>query len=181
MTRPIAAFLVIIPLAACMPGDAGEAAGMGGSAAASPAASTSATPPDTPVSSLDPPGKPQLPPTPTQECPVAASRGWSAAVFGKPPSSSGDRLRVAGTVTLARSGYRARLEQGPVLEIHPPIQRLELAFEGGGADGPREVEVHGEFPALSEYGAIEIRCGTRTVVTITSVAWTENAIMEKDH
>lgn len=110
---------------------------------------------------------------------MAASRGWSAAVIGKPPSS-GDRLRVAGTVTFARSGYRARLEQGPVLEIHPPIQRLELAFERGGADGPREVEVHGVFPALSEYGAIEIPCGTRTVATITSVAWTENAIMEMD-
>lgn len=135
---------------------------------------TSSSDPDTPVSSDDPPGSPP-PVGATPECPVIDSGGWSAVVLGKPPSLP-DRLRVSGMVRLSDSGVTARLEQGPVLEIHPPIQHVELVFERSGAGpwgDPREVAVRGEFPALSEYGAIDIRCGARSLATITEVAWTE--------
>lgn len=168
-----------LTLAACTPGEGNElAAGDGADAAATPTGNFAATgsAPDTPVSNLDP-VIPPPPPTPSAECPLFASSGWSAAVIGKPPGA-GDRLRVSGELMLAQGGYRARLEQGAVLEIYPPIQRLELRFERTGAPGPREIAVSGEFPALSEYGSIDIRCGTRTVATITSVAWTENKVME---
>lgn len=180
MPKLAASTVLFLALAACTPGEGNEfAAGDGSDAVASPAGNSAATspPPDTPVSSEDPVA-PQPPATPTPECPVVASRGWSAAVIGKPPGS-GDRLRVSGTLTLSGDGYRARLEQGPVLEIHPPIQQLELRFERSGGRGPREVAVRGEFPALSEYGSIDIRCGNRTVATISSVAWTENRIMDE--
>ena len=63
--------------------------------------------------------------------------------------------------------------------MHPPIQRLELVFERTGS-AQREIAVRGEFPALAEYGAIDIRCGARSLASITSVAWTENRIMEED-
>ena len=179
MAKPVVPVLATLALFACAPGEGNELAAVDGSSAAHPArnAATSRPSPDTPVSNTDPVIS-QPPATSTPDCPVVASRGWSAAVIGKPPGS-GDRLRVSGTLTLSEGGYRARLEQGPVLEIHPPIQQLELRFERTGASRPRDIEVRGEFPALSEYGSIDIRCGSRTVATIGSVAWTENRIMEE--
>ena len=177
MVRPIATVVLALALVACVPGAEREGAADDGPDAVTRSAA-SAQSPDTPVSNLDPIAPPP-PATPPAKCPVVSSHGWSAAVIGKPPGS-GDRLRVSGTLTLAEGGWRARLEQGPVLEIYPPIQQLELAFERTGADGPREFIVRGEFPALNEYGAIEIRCGARSVATITGVAWTENRIMEDD-
>lgn len=180
MAKPVVPVLATLALFACAPGEGNELAAVDGSSAAHPArnAATSRPSPDTPVSNTDPVIS-QPPATPTPDCPVVSSNRWSAAVIGKPPGS-GDRLRVSGTLTLSGGGYRARLEQGPVLEIHPPIQQLELRFERTGGRGPREVAVRGEFPALSEYGSIAIRCGNRTVATISSVAWTENQIMEKE-
>ncbi|MCA1662442.1 MAG: hypothetical protein LC648_09975 [Novosphingobium sp.] len=180
MAKLIAPALLSMALIACAPGDGRELGGMDDSNSATPAArgAPSTQSPDAPVSNLDPVA-PQPPATPTAECPVLGSRGWSAAVIGKPPGA-GDRLRVEGVLVLSEGGYRARLEHGAVLEMHPPIQRLELAFERTGASGSREIAVRGEFPALSEYGAIDIRCGNRSLASITSVAWTENKIMEED-
>jgi hypothetical protein len=59
-----------------------------------------------------------------------------------------------------------------VLEIHPPIQQVELEFDPAAGEA-REVEVRGEFPALPEYGSIDVRCGGRSLATIGEVAWTE--------
>ena len=179
MAKPFASALLSATLVACAPGDGREVAAMDGSDSATPAArgAQSTQSPDTPVSNLDPVA-PRQPATPTAECPVVSSHGWSAAVIGKPRGAA-DRLRVQGTLVLAEGGYRARLEHGPVLEMHPPIQRLGLEFERAGG-GPREVAVRGEFPALSEYGAIDIRCGNRSLASITSVAWTENKIMDEE-
>ena len=164
-------------LIACAPGDGREMA-MDGSNSTTPAARNAMTSqsPDTPVSNRDP-VPPQPPPTPTPDCPLMSSHGWSAAVIGKPRGAA-DRLRVEGMLAMAEGGWRARLEHGPVLEMHPPIQRLELRFERAGS-GPREIAVRGEFPALAEYGAIDIRCGKRSLASITSVAWTENKIMDE--
>lgn len=165
-------------LIACAPGDGREVAEMDDSNSATPASRSamSTQSPDTPVSNRDP-VPPQPPPTPTADCPVVSSHGWSASVIGKPPGAA-DRLRVEGRLVLAEAGWRARLEHGPVLEMHPPIQRLELEFERA-RGGPREIAVWGEFPALAEYGAIDIRCGNRSLASITSVAWTENKIMDE--
>jgi len=172
--------LLSATLIACAPGDGRELTAMDGSNSATPASRSamSSQSPDTPVSNRDP-VPPHLPPTPTPDCPVVSSHDWSAVVIGKPPGAA-DRLRVEGTLLLAEVEWRARLEHGPVLEMHPPIQRLELAFERSGG-GPRERAVRGEFPALSEYGAIDIRCGKRSLASITSVAWTENKIMDEKH
>jgi hypothetical protein len=165
--------------AACAAGDRDEAAGGARAIAFEPAATmaSSTRSPDTPVPNRAPIAI-QAPSKPTSNCPVVTSRGWTAAVIGKPPDA-GDRLRVSGTLTLTEAGWRASLTQGPVLEIHPPIQRLELKFERAG-DGPREIAVRGEFSALAEYGAIDIRCGNRPLASITSVAWTENKIMDEE-
>ena len=176
MARTIAPILLSAALIACAPGGARESADGTDSGAPAEDSALSAQSPDTPVSNRDP-VPPQPPPTPTADCPVVTSHGWSAAVVGKPRGAA-DRLRVEGRLVLAEAGWRARLEHGPVLEIHPPIQRLELTFERAG-DGPREVTVRGEFPALAEYGAIDIRCGPRSLASITSVAWTENKIMDE--
>ena len=171
-TNAVAAGLLL--LAACGVPAEREAAESDGISSTGAAPADATADPDTPVSSDDPP-VPAPPSGPTPECPVVTSGGWSAVVLGKPPSMP-DRLRVSGTVTLSDGGVTPRLEQGPVLEIHPPIQRLELVFEQSGGeprDGPREVAVRGEFAALAEYGAIDIRCGARSLATITDVAWTE--------
>jgi hypothetical protein len=179
LVRLTASVLLSATLMSCAPGDGRELTAMAESSSAAPAArnAMSSQSPDTPVSSRDPVA-PQPPPTPTPDCPVVNSHGWSASVIGKPPGSA-DRLRVEGMLVLAEGGWRVRLEHGPVLEIHPPIQRLELAFERAGG-GPREIAVRGEFPALSQYGAIHIRCGKRSLASITSVAWTENKIMDEE-
>ena len=177
MARPIP-ILLSAALIACVPGDDREFAATDGSDPTQLAGQSamSSQSPDTPVSNLDP-VPPQPPPTPTKDCPVVSSHGWSASVIGKPRGAA-DRLRVEGRLVLAEAGWRARLEHGPVLEMHPPIQRLELEFERAGG-GPREITVRGEFPALAEYGAIDIRCGNRSLASITSVAWTENKIMDE--
>lgn len=160
----------MIALAGCMALAACGTAQERGTVAADPTSTNAAEGPDTPVSSDDPVA-PAPPRGQTPECPVVASSGWSAAVIGKPPSAP-DRLRVSGTLRLGSEGFSARLEQGPVLEIHPPIQQLELRFERSGS-AARDVEVRGEFPALAQYGSIDIRCGNRTLATITEVVWTE--------
>ena len=150
-------------LAACAVEDGGEPAGNAGS---TPVAADA----DTPVSSDDALPPAYTPQGPTPDCPILGSSDWAATVIGIPPDA-GDRLRITGRVTVPGAGWHLELTAGPVLEIHPPIQRIELeaAPPKEGATRPETLSVRGEFPAC----AVEIHCGDRRLATITDIAWTQ--------
>lgn len=138
-------------------------------------AGSAATGPDTPVSSSDRVPHAAPPRGPTADCPIIDSSDWAAAVIGLPPDSP-DRLRVTGKVTVPSGGYHLNLQAGPVLEIHPPIQRIELAAVPPVGTATMAIETHdvrGEFPALSEYGEVQVHCGKRLLASIREIAWTQ--------
>lgn len=164
--RGAAAFALL--LAACAVEDGGEPAG---DARSTPVAADA----DTPVSSDDPLPPAYTPQGPTPDCPILGSSDWAATVIGIPPDA-GDRLRITGRITVPGAGWHLELTAGPVLEIHPPIQRIELKAapsEEGGTTGSETLGVRGEFPALAEYGAVEIHCGDRRLATVRDIAWTQ--------
>lgn len=167
-----AAVLALL-LTGCVVEDGGESAA--NTDIADGTAASTASNPDTPVSSDDPLPPAREPEGPTPDCPVLDSSDWAAAVIAVPPDA-GDRLRITGRVTVPGAGWRVELTAGPVLEIHPPIQRIELEAapsQEGGTTGSETLGVRGEFPALAEYGAVEIQCGNRRLATIRDIAWTQ--------
>lgn len=156
------ACLVALLLAGCAA--AGEDAAGNAIAAANP---------DAPVSSDDPP-PPRPPAGPTADCRILKSEKWTATVVGAAAGSPG-WLAVSGTITVSTGGYRIALEAGPVLEIHPPIQQVLVKVTpptGIATQALVTRTVRGEFPALAQYGAVEVRCGSRTLATIRDIAAT---------
>ena len=107
-------------------------------------------------------------------CPIIGSSDWAAWVDAM-PGPDRPRLLVTGKATVPHGGYVASLALGAVLEIHPPIQEVELVLgsrHGRGVPVTAMVETHevrGEFPALQSYGAIRIRCRDQIIAEISPV------------
>ncbi len=121
-------------------------------------------------------GDPVLPPRqvrlPTPDCPILSSTDWAAWVNAMPGPVARPKLIVTGRVTVPTGGYRVTLQQGPLQEIHPPIQQMILRAQppsGGATQAVVTHEVRAELPALESYGSVTIRCGSSTLASITDV------------
>ena len=128
--------------------------------------------PDTPVSSDDPPLPIAQPVGPTADCPISSSSDWTAWVNAMPGPQARPTLIVIGKVVVPSGGYRVTLVPGPVMEIHPPIQQVEVRAVPPAREGPPIVEtfeVRAELAALPEYGAVQVRCGSRTLASLSDI------------
>lgn len=132
------------------------------------------TSPDDAVSHAvgDPVQPPRQVELPTRDCPILSSADWAAWVNAMPGPDARPKLIVTGRVTVPTGGYRVTLEQGPLQEIHPPVQQMILRARppsGGATQALVTHEVRAELPALDRYGSVTIRCGSATLAGITDV------------
>jgi hypothetical protein len=129
--------------------------------------------PDTSVSSRDPAPRPQPQPLgPTRDCSISSSSDWTAGVNAMPGPNARATLIVTGKVTVPSGGHRLILRAGPVLELYPPIQRVELEAMPPAGEGTPEaptIEVRGEFPALDTFGEVQVHCGNRLLASIRNI------------
>jgi len=107
---------------------------------------------------------------PTTNCPVLASRKWTAWLE---PAGKGRKLTISGEVDLPTSGFNAILEEGPADRMMPPSQRFTLVLTPpGGMTAqvvtPTMVRYEGKA-TYSAYRSILIRCGDTVLATITQV------------
>lgn len=108
----------------------------------------------------------------TADCPVLRSSGWTAHVDAMPGPGPGPELIVTGEVQLPTGGWSVELVRGPVLEVDPPIQELELRAdppEGGATQAIATHRVRATVPALQRYGAVRIRCAGEILAEIEEV------------
>jgi hypothetical protein len=104
-------------------------------------------------------------------CPVIASRNWSARVTS---SAAGERrLHVAGEIDLPAPGYTADFSEGPADRRMPPAQHLILELiepdeMAAQVVTPMSVEYEGDA-IYPEYRAILVRCGDVVLASITDI------------
>ena len=111
------------------------------------------------------------PPPSRAECPISESSDWAAWVSAM-PGPDRPKLIVTGKVTVPTGGYRLALEEGPLLEIHPPIQQVMLIVERPGGSVTQAIvthEVRLELPALESYGGVTVKCGDAVLADIRPV------------
>jgi hypothetical protein len=133
-------------------------------------------PPDTPVAS--PPAVAAAPaPAPgpfarSADCQIHGRGDWSAYVDAMRGPGARPRLIVTGTVA-SKPAARIELRLDPaVMESNPPQRIVNLTVRL-----PREPtidmltrrEVRGEWPVTLPLGAVHIRCGGRSVASITDI------------
>ena len=106
-------------------------------------------------------------------CPIATSSNWQAHVNAMPGPNSGPKLVVTGKVITASPGYR--IEFDPKLQVRTsyPVQAFATLIVTPPAAGVPQAlysqEVHWEWPMREPIGAVEIRCGSETLATISPV------------
>ena len=107
-------------------------------------------------------------------CHVLGSSGWQARVEIFPNNHPDPYLRrklvVTGKVTTA-AGVYASLAPGPVSRLDRPVQQILVRTEGSAEAGSAAVahNVRGVFPALKDYGGVELRCGDGIIGHIRDV------------
>lgn len=117
---------------------------------------------------------PSVPKTAYSPCHVLGSSDWRARVEVFPNNNPDPYLRrklvVTGKVTTA-AGVYASLAPGPVARLDQPVQQILVRTEGSAEAGaaPADHNVRGVFPALKDYGGIEIRCGDGIIGHISDV------------
>jgi len=115
-----------------------------------------------------------VPKTLYSACHVLASSDWQARVEIFPNNNPDPYLRrklvVTGKVTTA-AGVYASLAPGPVSKLDEPVQQILVRTEGSAeaGAGPVAHNVRGVFPALKNYGGVEIRCGDGIIAQIRDV------------
>lgn len=106
-------------------------------------------------------------------CPISTSSNWQAVVNAMPGPNSGPKLVVTGKVITASPGYH--IEFDPKLQIRRgyPVQAFATLIVTPPAAGVPQAlysqEVHWEWPMREPIGAVEIRCGSETLATISPV------------
>jgi hypothetical protein len=115
-----------------------------------------------------------VPKTVYSACHVLGSSDWQARVEIFPNNNPDPYLRrklvVTGKVTTA-AGIYPSLAPGRVTRLDEPVQQIRVRTEGtaeAGA-GPVAHNVRGVFPALKNYGGVEIRCGDGIIGQIRDV------------
>lgn len=142
---------------------AGNPAG-NASDAGSPAAANGAT--ATPASGMP------VPPNPSNDCVNVSGSDFKAWVNAMPGPSSRPKLIVTGTVTTPTGGYRVLFTDMRVAESNPVQVRLELAAvppSGMASQVVTKHEVRGTWPMSPPVGSVTVRCGVKTLATISPV------------
>ncbi len=110
---------------------------------------------------------------PVSECPVIASRGWTAWIDAMPGPGARPTLHISGEVDLTTPGYSVELVPGPADRMMPPAQRFSLiATPPGGmtaqAVTPTSVKYQG--PATyTAYREIIVGCGGAVLARIDRI------------
>lgn len=109
----------------------------------------------------------------SRACPVLASSQWSAWINAEPGPGATPTLIVQGEADLPTPGYAASWTIGPADRRLPPAQYIDLRFtppDGMVAQVVTVEKLRFETPAVyPEYRAIIIRCGDKTLATISPV------------
>jgi hypothetical protein len=123
-----------------------------------------------------PPGAayPDGPPRPP-ECPITASRDWSAWVNAMPgPGSRGPALVVRGKVVTPTGGYQVAFDRTMQIRRGQPPQAFVTLFvappDGTVASQAASThEVRWEWPLNQPVGSVIVRCGENTLAEITNI------------
>lgn len=147
-------------------------------------------PGDEPSAPLPPPGNdpggPYQPPSPgaypggpyqpqPPECPITASRDWTAWVNAMPgPGARGPALVVSGKVVTATGGYQVAFDRYMQIRKGQPPQAFVTLYvappQGGAASQASSThEVRWEWPLSQPVGSVVVRCGDQTLAEITSI------------
>ena len=119
------------------------------------------------------PGGPYQPQPP--ECPITASRDWSAWVNAMPgPGARGPALVVSGKVVTATGGYQVAFDRYMQIRKGQPPQAFVTLYvappQGGAASQAASThEVRWEWPLNQPVGSVVVRCGDKTLAEITSI------------
>lgn len=107
------------------------------------------------------------------ECPVLASRGWSAWINAMPGPGAKPTLHITGEVDLPTPGFKLELIEGPMDRMMPPGQRFSLAAtkpDGMVAQVVTPMPVNYTAEAKSQqYGSITIGCGGKVLAHIENI------------
>lgn len=113
-----------------------------------------------------------LPPNPSNDCANVAGSDFKAWVNAMPGPGSRPKLIVTGTITTPTAGYRVLFTDMRVAESSPVQVRLELAAvppAGMAAQVITRHEVRGTWPMSPPVGSVTVRCGVKTLATISPV------------
>jgi hypothetical protein len=112
------------------------------------------------------------------DCPVIASRNWSAWIDAMPgpgpsPDSGGLRLNIAGEIDLPSPGYTVEWREGPADRAQPPGLRMRLVITKPSGMvtqvvTPTPVKYSGKSFAPA-YRMIIVGCGDKALATITDI------------
>ena len=121
-----------------------------------------------------PPGS--YPPATGAQCPIRASRNWTAFVNRMPGPDARPKLVVSGDVVTSSAGYRLTFDPHLKLRESYPAQAVAV-LQVRPPDGPaaQVVETHQlrwEWPLSQSVGSLEIVCEGQTLARISRL---ENA------
>ena len=126
-------------------------------------------PPPPPGAYPGAPGQPQPP-----ECPITASREWTAWVNAMPGPGARPALVVRGKVVTPTGGYQVAFDR--IMQIRPgqPSQAFVTLYVAppGGAPASQASsthEVRWEWPLNQPVGSVVVRCGDKTLAEITNI------------
>lgn len=117
-------------------------------------------------------GQPNQPPPP--ECPITASRDWTAWINAMPGPNSRPTLVVSGKVVTATGGYQVAFDRYLQIRKELPPQAF-VTLHVASPDMPSNTqaavthEVRWEWPMAQPLGSVVIRCGDKTLAEITNI------------
>ena len=119
------------------------------------------------------PGQDPYQPAPP-ECPISASRDWTAWINRMPGPNSRPMLVVSGKVVTATGGFQVAFDRYmQIRESHPAqaFVTLSVADPEGAPVTQAQVTrpVRWEWPLNQPVGSVVVRCGDKTLAEITSI------------
>ena len=106
------------------------------------------------------------------DCQMHGRGEWAAHIDAMPGPNGGPRLIVTGTIGV-KPAARTELRLDPaVMESNPPQRIVNLVVRlptEPTIDMLTRREVRGEWPVTPPLGAVHIRCGGRSVASITDI------------
>ena len=106
-------------------------------------------------------------------CKASATRDWTAQVdVEKNPNifePDVSTVLVSGTVTVPTGGYSVAIEEGPLVQLEPPVQQVILRTEapdGMATQAIVEQQVSGRVPFDRRARSVAIRCGDATIARV---------------
>lgn len=135
--------------------------------------------PPTPYPGQDPyqptpmPGQDPYQPAPP-ECPISATRDWTAWINRMPGPNARPMLVVSGKVVTSTGGFQVAFDRYMQIRESYPAQAfvtLSVADPEGAPVTQAQVthQVRWEWPLNQPVGSVVVRCGDKTLAEITSI------------